>query len=200
MISEARVGIISSTTGTYNPLRSTTDGALAVANAGGSLAEAALNGRLFQAANQAAVATTAGLTTTWTGLALCNPTGSGKVYIVHQFSYALTVVGPACAAVGLMTTTDSGMATSITPQCCRPGYVASTAIVDDGATIATPVLVRVFGTTSTGAITTMMLTPTTVIDLGGSIILPAGRSIATYTNAACTAALIFSFLWEEVTA
>lgn len=195
-----RVGRQTAAEGTMNPLRLHTDGSLIVMNGGGNLQEAALAGRLFVAANQAAVATTAGLATTWTGLGLCNPTGSGKLFIVHEFGYALSVVGPAATAIGLMTTTDSGLAASITPRCARYNYAASSAIVDDGATIATPVLERVYGVGGTGAITTGMEFGPGPIDLKGSLILAAGRSVCTYTNAACTAAYIFHFMWEEVPA
>lgn len=164
----------------------------------GKFTEAALAGRLFSAANQAAVATTAGLATTWTGLALANPVGSGRNYVLHEVGYALTVVGPAATAIGLMTSDLTGLVATIAPRSAFGSGGSSAAIVDNGATIATPVLERVFGVASTGAITTQMLIPFCVYPLEGGLILPPGRSVLTYTNAACTAALIFHFLWEEL--
>lgn len=104
---------------------------------GGPLAEAALAGRLFCVANQAKVAVTAGLATTWTGLGVANPAGSGKILIMHEFSWATDVVNPAEGVVGLMTSTDSGFASAIAARCTRYGKGISRAYCDDGATIAT---------------------------------------------------------------
>lgn len=179
------------------PLLVDSDGALILS---AKYQDAAEEGRLFSAANQAAVATTAGLATTWTGLALSNPSTSGKNLILHEFGYALTVVGPAATAIGLMSSDTTGLVSNITPKAAKNGAGASVANVDDGGTIATPILERVFAISSTGAITTQMMIPSCVYQINGSIILPPGRSILTYTNAACTAALIFHFMWEEVDA
>jgi hypothetical protein len=166
--------------------------------AGGRYAEAAMAGRLFSIANQAAVATTAALATTWTGLGVCNPAGSGKNLIIHEFGWALTVIGSDEGGVGLMTADDTGMADALTSRSCKYGAGSSVAYCDNGATIGTPVLERIYGTYGTGAITTAMLYAPTVVELNGSIILPPDRSILTYTTTATTAAFVFHFLWEEV--
>lgn len=166
----------------------------------GKYMDAALSGRLFSVSNQAAVATTAALATTWTGLGVANPTGSGKNLIFHEFSWGLSVVGPAAGALGLMTSTDSGFASAIAARCCKYAAGASVALCDDGATISTPVLEKVVSTYGTGAITTWQGAGPQVCKLEGSIILPPGRSVLTYTTTACTAAFVFSFLWEEIDA
>lgn len=196
----AKRGIQTLAQGTVGPLRSDQFGALVTIPGGGKLAEPALSGRLFMAANQAAVATTASIQTTWTGLGLVNPTGSGKLFILHEFSWALTVVGPAAGALALAGTTDSGFAANITPRGAKYGTGTSAAIVDDGATVAAPVIIKPISTYGTGAITTWQGATQQVADLKGQIIIPAGRSIVTDTTAACTAAFIFGFLWEEVDA
>lgn len=162
------------------------------------LAEAALEGRLFSVCNQAAVAVTAALATTWTGLGLCNPTGSGKLFVVHEFGWAQTVVNPAEGAIGLMTGPDTGFAAALTPKCARDGYKASSAYCDDGATIGTPILLRVVGSTMEGAITTVPATPPGIVDLKGSIVLAPGRSVMTYHTIGGTASLAFHFVWEEI--
>lgn len=186
--------------GVSYPARGDNAGNLYVRNIAGKYEDAALNGRLFSAANQAAVATTAALATTWTGLGIANPTGSGKLIVLHEFAWGLSVVGPAAGALGLMTSTDSGFAAAITPKCTRNAYATSVAYVDDGATIATPVLDRIVSTYGTGAITTWQGAGPQVYKIDGSIVLAPGRSVMTYTFAACTAAFIFSFLWEEINA
>jgi hypothetical protein len=171
---------------------------LLVKASGGSLSEAALAGRLFCVSNQAKVAVTAGLATTWTGLGIANPAGSGKVIIVHEFAWSTDVVNPAEGVVGLMTSTDSGFAAAIAARCCRNAKRTSRAYCDDGATIATPVLERVCGSTMEGAITTIPQLAANIVDLKGGIILDPGRSLLTYHSIGGTASMIFSFVWEEV--
>ena len=183
--------------GSIGPLRLDQFGKLVVAD---DLSEAALNCRLFMAANQTAVATSTTLNTTWTGLALVNPTGSGKLFIVHEFSWALSVVGPAAGLLALASTTDSGFATSITPRCAKWGGATSVAIVDDGATVVAPIILRPISTYGTGAITTWQGAGFQVAKLSGGIVIPAGRSLLTDTTTACSAAFQFGFLWEEVDA
>lgn len=181
--------------GSVGPLRLDQFGKLIVA---GDLAEAAINGRLFSVANQAKVAVTANLNTTWTGLGVANPTGSGKLLVMHEFGWSTDVVNPAEGVVGLMTSTDSGFASAIAARCARNAYKTSVAYCDDGATIATPVLERICGSTMEGAITTVVQNNVNIIDLKGSIVLAPGRSVLTYHSIGGTASLMFHFVWEEV--
>ena len=74
---DGKVGRVSVAKGSENPLRLDATGGLMVSGYGGEYAEAALAGRLFSVANQAAVATTANVATAWTGLGVGNPLGSG---------------------------------------------------------------------------------------------------------------------------
>ena len=171
---------------------------LVVSAQGGHLQEAALAGRLFGAANQAAVAVTAGLATTWTGLGVANPASSGKNLIMHEFGWSTDVVNPAEGVVGLMTSTDSGFAAAITARSQFFGTGTSIAYADDGATIATPVLERVCGSTMEGAISTQVQVGPVIVDLKGGLILAPGRSVLTYHSIGGTASLIFHFVWEEV--
>lgn len=193
-----KVGAQSLSSGASGPLRLDVDGAMVTRNIAGKYREAALAGRLFSVANQAAVATTAALATTWTGLGVCNPTGTSKNLIIHEFGWALSVVGSDDGVVGLMSSDDTGFAAALTAKCAMNGAGTSVAYCDDGATIATPILERVCGTIGTGATTTQISVPQSVYQVDGSIILPPGRSIMTYTTTATTAGAVFFFLWEEV--
>lgn len=192
-----KVGDQNLSSGAVGPMRLDRVGKLVV---DGGLAQAALAGRLFSVCNQAAVAVTAALATTWTGLGLCNPVGSTKLLVVHQFGWAQTVVNPAEGAIGLMTADATGMAAALTARCCKYGAGTSIAYCDDGATIGTPVLERVFGGTMEGAISTVPSLTPNIVDLKGSIILPANRSLLTYHTIGGTASLVFFFVWEEVDA
>ena len=120
--------------------------------------------------------------------------------ILHQFGWALSVVGSDEGILGLMAVTDGGFAAALTVRCAKYGGGASIALADDGATIVSPVLERVVSTYGTGAITTWQGAGPQVYEIDGSIVLPAGRGICTYTTTATTAAFQFSFLWEEVPA
>jgi len=197
MQAEARVGQISAAEGTVNPLVSDRLGAL-VTNSG-RYTEAALAGRLFSVANQAAVAVTAAYALTWTGLGIANIAASTKNLVIHEFGWSTDVVNPAEGVVGLMTGTHVGFVAALTAKSAFSGTGTSVAYCDDGATLTTaPVLERVCGSTMEGAISTVPQLNANIYHVNGSIILAPGRSVMTYHSIGGTASLIFYFLWEEV--
>jgi len=176
-----------------------TDGSVLVKQSGGALADAAMQGRLFVASMQTPTTTSTTLNTTFVGLALCNPTGSGKTFIVHQFWYAATAALTAAAVLALATTTDSGMAADITPRCVRYGKATSAAIVDKGATIVAPVIERIITNLGQGAVTVALGgSAPNVVDLLGGIVLDPGRAVVTDTTVATGAVMQFGYLWEEI--
>ncbi|MBW1941125.1 MAG: hypothetical protein JRI28_07155 [Deltaproteobacteria bacterium] len=166
----------------------------------GKYREAALAGRLFSVANQAAVATTANLTAAWTGLGVCNPEGSGKNLIIHEFGVSWSLTGSTAGAYGLMTSDDKGFTDSLTAKCAMHGTGASVAYCSAGCTVTTPILERVLGHYGTGNTNLFTSVPLSVYQIDGSIILAPDRSVMTYTSLATTGAAIFHFLWEEVDA
>lgn len=165
-----------------------------------NLADAANKGRVFSVSNQAVVTTTAALATTWTGLGVGNPTGSGKLYVFHEFGWAQNVVMNTEGAIGLMIGTIGDMAQAITPRCARYGYAASSALCDDGATVGTPILVRVCGSSMEGAISTVPSLGMNIYPINGSIVIPAGYALLSYTFAIQTNSILFHYLWEEIDA
>ena len=196
----ARVGLISGAIGSVNPLRSDIDGALIVAQGAGKYAEAAKLGRLYSVANQAAVAVTAAMATTWTGLLVGNPTTSNKDVVILRFGYTCTIAAPTAATnIGLMTGTGASVVAGIAT---RNRYVSgSSGVATASATCTlpgTPVLEFVMGSVGTGATSVSTAGAITNYDIDGSIVLPPGAFCATYSFAANTAFIIFSFLWEEV--
>jgi len=162
------------------------------------LEDAALEGRLFGVANQAAVATTAALAGTWTGLAVSNPTTSGKNMILHEFGFSQTVAASADGAVGLLSCTIAAPASAVTITNQKLGGVASSMLADDGATIVGGVVQRVFGAVGTLAVTGYGTGSLFTYKASGSIVVPPGFTIASYTTKATSASLIFYFVWEEV--
>ncbi len=175
-----------------------TSGKLITASGGGKYAEAALAGRLFSVANQTNVTTTAALATTWTGLGVGNPATSGKNYVFHEFGWAQEIVMNTEGTVGLMIATVGDMAQAVVPRCARYGYATTVALTDNGATIGTPILVRVCGSTMEGAITTVPSLGMNIYQIDGSIVIPPAYALLSYTFAIQTTSIQFHFLWEEV--
>ena len=176
------------------------EGILLTKNGGGKYADAALNGRLFTACNQAHVTTCATLNNTFTGLAIVNPATSGKNFIIHEFHYAMMDSPTADTNLSLaIGPAHSGFAADITVRCCRWGYATSVAIADAAATItgASGVIVKHVATIGTN-VTTDLLNGPTVVDLGGQFVIPPGYAIYTDTLLASGDVMLFGFVWEEV--
>ena len=195
-----KVGMQVLSNGQAAPPRLNTDGSLCVVPAGGKYAEAALAGRLFTACNQAHVTTCTTLHNTFTGLAIVNPSTSGKNLIMHEFQYAMMDSPAADTNLSLaIGPAHSGFVADITVRCCRWGYRTSTTIADAAATItgASGVIVKHIATLGTN-ITTDLLSGPTVVDLGGQFIIPPGYAIYTDTLLASGDVMLFGFMWEEV--
>ena len=178
------------------------DRRLVVARSGGKYAEAVAAGRMFSACSATKVATTAGVTAGWTGLCISNLTGSGKNVIVHEFGWGLMIASDAAGNIGLQTASIAAPASAVTTHNCLDGSAASVVVyADDGATLVTPLQVRTFGEYGTeGTDTSFFNHGVHIYNLEGSLILPPGRTVATFTTLATTACFQFHFVWEEVDA
>jgi hypothetical protein len=172
------------------------DGALLVQQ-GGKLRAATLAGRVFTACNTAAVTTTVGAATTWTGLGLANPPGSGIKIIVYEFNFAQWLINTGEGILALATTTSSGFAAVITPRNRAFGGPPSGAYIDDGATVVAPVVEQYIASLTHGAADVDGVPAILRVDLNGSLVLLPGRSVVTYTDIV-QARLSFGFMWEEI--
>lgn len=182
--------------GSQPQLRASNQASLIVDNLHGNYYEQAYRANMFHVANQAVVSTTAGLATTWTGLAISNPAGSGVNAVLNYFSCSQGAAGVA-GTVGVMT--GSGAAAgSLVPRSSIVGGPTGKVTASAGATIATPVLELIVGNLGSVATTAYGLAPGILIDFEGSLIIPPGFYAASFTSAATTSALIFGFQWEEV--
>ena len=199
MIGKILTGLQSNADATLIVPRAGKNGDTIVSELHGRKYEQTLRGYRFGVSNQAAVATTAGLATTFTGLAVANPAGSGRNLVIERFSYANTVAVPTACAIGLMTGAGAA-AGALVPRNRLTGTAspATVATASAGATIATPVLEQIFSTHGTIATTGQGNGAPMVVDLEGSLIIPPGFFVASFTSAATTAAFIFSLEWEEV--
>jgi hypothetical protein len=160
--------------------------------------EQTYRGNVFSLCTQGTgVTTTAALATTWTGLGVANPAGSGVNLVLLGFTCAQFAVG-AAATVGIMGAAGA-ITSTLTPQSrLIGGGQVSKANGSAGATISTPLLIATFGEVGSLATTGYGLQAGISVDLGGSVIVPPGSFVASYTAIATTSALQFSFVWEEV--
>jgi hypothetical protein len=160
--------------------------------------EQTYRGNRFSVANQAAVTTTAALATTFTGLVVGNPSGSPVNLVIENFAAAQFAVG-AAGAIGIMggasTTAITG---TLTVQNRKMGGSAGFGVASAGQTIGTPILLDVFGGVGSVATTGYGVESGIYVDLEGSLIVPPGYFVASYTTVVTTTALLFKFGWSEV--
>ncbi len=157
-----------------------------------------VRGNVFSVNTQGTgITTTAALATTWTGLGIANPSTSTKNLVLMKFSATQFAVG-AAATIGLMGGVGT-LAVSLAIQSRRiGGGEVSVATASAGATISTPLLITTFGSVGSLATTGYGLEPGIFVDLEGSIVIPPGSFVVTYTSIVTTSALNFGFTWEEV--
>ena len=171
---------------------------LKVTSSGGHLQQAALAGRLFSASSGTKVATTAGVSTTWTGLGIHNPSGSGKNVILHEFGFGQMLAADTIGAVGLQTATIASPAADLTIYNCFDGSTtASVCNAVNADTTAGPVLKRVFASYDDAAAAGENPLPN-IYPLNGSLVIPPGRAVLSYTTLATVACYVFYYVWEEV--
>lgn len=157
----------------------------------------------YSAANQAGVATTAAFATTYTGLVLSNPYGSGVNLVVEEIGLAELVAQTSALAVGLMVGFSATAVVHTTPLVPASNLIGSGATpigkVDSSATLpVAPTLQKVLGSLGTGAVTVDTVDGSN-FQLRGDIVLAPGAFLALYTSAASVAAsLLASVVWEEV--
>ena len=197
-----RIGPATAEDNTTASLRGTAEGALVTSDILGKYGELSVRGKLFVAANVAAQATSVALTTTYTGLCVSNPAGSGKNLIMLGFQYAISVAEAAVAtqhliagysSAGVVTHTVALAAPGI-QNCFINGTSGSVALADSQCTIVNPFyLIPVRG----GFTAAALGGPGTGnwIDLNGMFTIPPGGWIA---NGSLTATTGFAaFIWTE---
>jgi hypothetical protein len=164
----------------------------------GHFTEQALNENIFCVSSQAAVATTAALAGTWTGLCVTNPAASRYNMAILEFGGSLSVAGSDDGSMGLLGCTIAAPASNVTIKNMKMGGRSSIGIADDGATIVGGYVIGAPFAYGTGATNLVNQTGTFVWNLDGKLIVPPGYTVATYTTTATTAAFIFYFIWEEI--
>ena len=195
-IQQALVGVQQIGDGNFVNARAGKGGEMLASELQAQFYEQTYRGNVFSVANQAAVTTSTSLNTTFTGLSVANPTGSGVNLVMLRFACAEFAVG--AAAVVSLCAGAGAAAGSLTIRNRLYGGAASKAVASAGATIAAPILLQPCGQTGSVATTGYGLSQGIVCDLGGSLIIPPGYFVASDTSIATTSSLIFGFVWMEV--
>lgn len=197
---EGKVGPATLADGQRSQHRLTKDGGLVTQDGHARYQEAVLRGNVFWAANQAAVTTTVALATTYTGLCLSNPAGSGRNLILLSASWMWSVAPVAIASVHIgVGYSTAGIVAHTTPLSVYSniigGGAASVAKADGAATlVGTPAYaLGLVGGFTAGALPAQ---PSAYFDIGGLLVLPPG---AYAFIATLTVSVGFGFMsWEEV--
>jgi len=207
MIIQGQVGqptISTLSAGTTPPVRQGQLGDVIVSELHGRYYETAYRRNMYTATLTAGTTTSAALSTTFTGLLLLNPNNSQVNIVVNKVGFSFLVAFTAAAAIGLQTGNQStallsGLTTTNTSV--RPTYVGAgigTGLTYSAATTTGPVLQQLFGAGLTGAITT---TPQvfSYFDLEGSLILPPGAWVGSYTSTASgSSGMFMTIQYEEI--
>lgn len=208
MLAEVRTGLVTAQDGAINPGRASKDGSLVIGAGMGDYQELCSRGLVFQAANQGpgGTTTTVALNTTYTGLCINNPAGSGKNLVMLQCGVTVVGAPAALSVVGLLAGfAVGGITAHTTPLVPLSSFISQivasgVAKADAAATlVGTPILYMPFGTIPiTGATAQVVNPPLSGFfhDLKGVAILPPGAYIAIYTSTVLT--IIGGFTWAEI--
>jgi hypothetical protein len=165
----------------------------------GRYAEQMYRGNLFSAANQAAQAVSVALSTTYTGILLYNPVGSGKILIPLKIKYALSAAPAAVASIGLLggfsaTGGVTALTTKLSIQSNQIGNsVSGAGIALSAASIATPTWIQQLVDGFTAA---SLPAPSSVVDLEGVYGILPGAFLGIGALTAVTG--LGSIVWEEI--
>jgi hypothetical protein len=190
--------------GILAPMRAGNMGDAIVSELHGRYYETTYRRNTFSGATQTGQTTSAGLTTAFVGLCLSNPIGSPVNLVVMKHGYTFLVAFAAASAIGLAYGYNAATAPTqgavITPKnnfLNGPngyGLLTTTSTLPTAATIQ-----HLLGAGLTGAITTAPGGLDNIVDLEGSVIVPPGGYVVTYTSTASGATgAFYSFTWEEV--
>lgn len=160
-------------------------------------------GNTFFAASQAVATTTVGLATTYTGLCLSNPIGSGVnlsllFAFVNQSVIQATQVEAFALATGFNATTNVTHTTPGTVQTALVGASANSSVakVDTAATLPTA---PVYTIPITNTATATQNAPGDAVEIAGSIVLAPGAYACFVTpGQASVAGMWFGFTWAEI--
>lgn len=197
---EQNVGPISAADGNNDgPVRQAKTGELVLSQVHGRYHEASSRGFIYTAANQAAQAVSVALATTYTGILLYNPPGSGRILSLLKLKYALSVAPAAIATIGLLGgwSATGGVTAQTTPLTRQNASIGNTGagvgIPLSAATIITPTWLFQLWDGFTAA---ALPAPQSPVDLEGLFNIQPGGFIGIGALTAVTG--LGGIAWEEI--
>lgn len=160
-------------------------------------AQAGIDGISFSTANQAAQAVSVALATTYTGLLVYNPIGSGVILLPKFVKFSLSVAPAAVAPIGIISGTQTVAPTGLTALTVVSSLVGNQAVGKAFAYSAATILTPVWRLHLWDGFTAAALpAPQAPVDLRGTFQVLPGSFVAI---GALTAVTGLGFLgWEEV--
>ena len=168
-------------------------------------AEAAREGNCYSGANQAGVINTVGLATTYTGLVVANPVGSGKILrlLAAGVSEIVQTTGIAdyWIGTGYHASTNCTAGSALTAYNLRVGGSAGAGVVYDGSTLPiAPSYTFPIMTGMTSAKLSVAAAPG-LVRIDGLVALPAGAFAAIINfTVGVAAGQKSAILWQEIDA
>ena len=136
------------------------------------------------------------LATTYTGLLVYNPIGSGVILIPRLVKFALSVAPAAIASIGLISGVQSAAPTGLTALNVRNNQIGNAGsgkgLAYSAATIATPIWQQQLVDGFTAA---ALPAPSPLVDLKGDVVLLPGAFLAIGALTAVTG--LGSISWQE---
>jgi hypothetical protein len=186
----------------YNTLRLGPYGGLVMVDAYSDQFLSTFNEQAYVGGNAgpAGITTTVAFATTYTGLVLSNPIGSGVYLSLNHVAASFSVVFPAAASIGIMVgysaVTDVVHTTPLTTG--RSAKIGTTTTpkgkLDSSATLpTTPTLARCFGSVLASTVGSYD------VDMHSGLMLIPGAYAAIYTSTISGAAALTATLnWDEI--
>jgi len=203
MIINGQVGAVSkSTDGSQPMIRQGNQNDLISSNLHGFYYEQTYRGKVFTSST-GAVSLPTSLNTTYTGLVVANPIGSGVNLTMISASFALNVVPTAAAvlsiATGFGTAALSGTTAADVTKNLLLGSAVGSGIGYKAATLpVAPTLWKFIASLGTAATTAWQILPGGYYDFNGQLVIPPGGYVLFNASAAQTATQFFlEMTWEE---
>ena len=205
MLTEIRTGPIITADGAFSPKRSDKSGAMVVQMAHGDYQEAVVRNNVFSASNQASAVFTLFGTTTSTGFALFNPTGSGKNLVLLNVGYvraiAMTTNIEQLVLTGSSTLTHSSTTALTIVNNFIGGSGTSVAAAYSATTLSAAGTIRcMLQAPSVSATATVGIPPVIMWDVQGLFVLAPGSTLYLASGLTNTQDGMVSMIWEEVPA
>ena len=157
------------------------------------------HGNVFVAANQAAQAVSVALATTYTGLVLYNPPGSGVMLVPTKVKYSLSAAPAASANIGLIAgfSATGGVTAQTTKLVNQSSQIGNSGVGKGIAMSAATIVVPTWICELVDAFTALAFpSPTPPVDLEGLFQILPGGFIAVGATAAISG--LGFIAWEEV--